>query len=58
MAGSEVLLRGKVSWHVGLVDADMPESPNLPIPAAFTQIGEPYFDDDGVAFANAKHPRR
>ena len=49
---SEVLLRGKVSWYIGDVDADIPAAPNLAIvPADWTAIGEPYIDDDGVQFA-------
>ena len=49
---SEVLLRGKVSWFIGDVDADIPAAPNIAIvPADWTAIGEPYIDDDGVQFA-------
>ena len=49
---SEVLFRGKVQWYVGAVDAPIPDAPNIAIvPATWAAIGEPYIDDDGVAFA-------
>ena len=46
--GSEVLLRGEVSVWTGVVDTARPDGPNVAPAAAWVQMGDSYWSDDGI----------
>ena len=49
MANYSGRLRGRVMWHLGMPDTLPPAAPNLAFPPAdWAEIGESFFDNDGV----------
>ena len=50
--GSEVIIRGLVSWYLAPVDTPRPAAPNLAPAAAWIQLGDSFIDDDGVAWSS------
>ena len=52
--GSEVIMRGNVSWYLASVDTARPTAPNIMPAAAWVQFGDSFWDDDGVTFSRTQ----
>ena len=52
--GSEVILRGNVSWFLAPVDTARPDAPNIAPAAAWVAFGDQYWDDDGVTWSRSQ----